>query len=274
MQLPLSASLASRLDFVTKTGSTNTDLVSSAARLAHEYPDFSVLVTDNQVAGRGRSGREWVAAPGSAMAVSVLLRPSTATSPGDLAWIPLMAGLAMRNTVNLLANSEVASIKWPNDVMVNDLKISGVLAELLPDLSAVVVGAGLNLLQTKAELPVETATSLAVECGDLPALKLPTADLFDLALSTYLSQLRNLYSAWVDAKANAIASGLQHGVLAACSTIGREVKALLPADQVIEGKAITIDNGGRLVIADSANPGQLTALAAADIVHLRPKPLA
>ena len=262
MQFDTARSLATNFDFVSVTGSTNTDLVASAIAAPSEYPDFSVLATGAQTAGRGRAGRDWVAPAGSSLAVSVLLRPII--QPEQLGWLPLLAGLAMANTVADFLPAATVTLKWPNDVLVGDRKISGVLSELLPDLSGVVVGAGVNLTQSLNQLPIPTATSLAIEGASALAKGLEPS----LVLTAYLRELKRLYTEFVAAGCDAIASGLRDQIIANCGTIGRLVRVILPAQQELIGKALTIENTGRLVIATDGS-GELTAVAAGDIIHLR-----
>ena len=169
MRLDHSSQIAGRLDFVLETGSTNTDLVAAATANPSDYPDFSVLVAAHQTTGKGRNGRQWQAPAGTSIAISVLLRPQIAVSPNDFGWLPLLAGLAMTKAASELLPGSDVGLKWPNDVLVGDRKLSGVLTELLGDLSGVVVGAGINLTLTREQLPVPTATSLELEGAALPA---------------------------------------------------------------------------------------------------------
>jgi len=257
MELSASKEFASKLEYLPEIGSTNTFLLEAAQSLA--WPDFSVVVTDNQTAGRGRMDRTWVAQPGKAVAVSVLLRPN-GVSLEQYGWFPLLAGLAMRNAVASLIDEEVVKLKWPNDVLVAGEKISGVLSELLPDGKSVVVGAGLNLTQSKEELPIVNATSL----------KLHGVSGFTLddILVRYLASLKRLYESFLDSSADASASGLLDEVLVASGTVGREVQVILPDDSSFVGHAAGIDPQGRLLVA-MTNPAEIRAVAAGDIQHLR-----
>ncbi len=113
-----------------------------------DLPSFTTLVTTDQTAGRGRLGRTWVAPAGSALAVSVLVVPRTASGPLALdrfGWLPIAAGVAMTETVADVLPEASTGFKWPNDVLVNGRKVCGVLAELLPERGGVVIGAGVNL---------------------------------------------------------------------------------------------------------------------------------
>ena len=144
------------------------------------------------------------------------------------------------------------------------------LSELLPDGSGVVVGSGLNLTLSREQLPVETATSLAL-LGDPSARALAggaiDADTLDDILARYLGQLRQLVETFDLNRGNAALAGLQAQVSRGCLTLGQEVKAILPGDDELWGTAETIDEQGRLVIKTANN--QKIAVAAGDIVHLR-----
>lgn len=260
MDFPLSSQLVNRLDYVSSTGSTNTDLIAVSA----EREDLSVLVAGHQSAGRGRStGRQWVAPEGSSLAISVLLRPSAqALSPTSFGWLPLLAGLAMARAVGQFIPAPEVSVKWPNDVLVAERKISGILSELLPDLSGVVIGAGINIRQSQDELPIENATSLAIELGEPDGLS------NDKILAAYLGELRALYSRFVESGGEATASGLRDEVAERCGSIGRRVRAMMPGDQEITGNGVGLDETGRILIQpDGAR--ELFAVSAGDIVHLR-----
>lgn len=259
MDFPKSSQIAAHFEFVAETGSTNADLIANSANT----DDFSVLVAGFQSAGRGRAGRDWVAPAGSSLFVSVLLKPGGVAAT-NFSWLPLLAGLAMTKTVAALIPEAAVGLKWPNDVLVGEKKISGVLSELVGDLSGVVIGAGLNVLQNKAELPIENASSLQIEGAK-------NLDL-DEVLAVYLENLRGLYQAWVAAGGNAVASGLRNQVIEACVTLdhggNNRVRAILPGDAEIIGAAVGIDDTGRLIVQPDGEK-EVVAVAAGDIVHLR-----
>ena len=270
------------LSHVESTGSTNTDLIRGSADGSlpnhTELPDFAVRVADFQTAGRGRSGRAWTAPAGSSLFVSVLLKPQPAIAADAFSWLPLMAGLAMSRAVQRILPAGVAvGVKWPNDVLIESgsaaatgfgghLKVSGVLSELLPDLSGVVVGAGLNLTQSKDELPVETATSirLALAESESSAQTPSRAEM----LGSYLDELQALYRPFVAAAGDAAASGLREAVLLNCLTLDRRVRVILPDASEQLGVAKGIDFSGRLqVLFDHEDA--VRAVAAGDVMHLR-----
>ncbi len=259
MDLPVTRGIVPRLDVVAATGSTNADL--AALVRAGGVPPWTVLVTDDQTAGRGRLDRSWSAPAGSALAVSVAV-PLTGLERA-VGWIPLAAGLALRDALAPLLPGREVGVKWPNDVLVAAAgepdapgrKVCGVLAELVD--ATIVLGAGINTTMTAAQLPVPTATSIAVEGGDPDA---------DAVLSGYLLRLRSHLDALADAGGDATASGLRAAVTAACVTLGRELDVHLPDGGRLPGRATGLDGDGRLVVA---GPDGERAVTAGDVVHVR-----
>ncbi len=263
MDLPLSSAQAASLLILDETGSTNDELVRRS--VASEQPEFAVVLTTSQTAGRGRLGRVWVAPAGKTLAVSVLLRPATPAGQPlgfeHLGWLPLLAGVAMTRAVASQVPERRVTLKWPNDVQVDGAKIAGILAELLPNAGGVVIGVGVNLSFERDELPTSTSTSLmlagAERTGD---------ELVDAVLSAYLTELRALYRDFLDHGADPDASGLRAAVVALCSTLGQRVKVQLPGDELLFGEATGIDESGRLLVAGD---GGVQAVAAGDVTHLR-----
>ncbi len=261
MLLPRSRAIASVLEFLDETPSTN-DVVS----LWSDAPDFAVVVTTHQTAGRGRLGRVWTAPPGASLAASVLLRPTLPAGEPLAAerysWIPLIAGLAMASAVEGFLPGARVSVKWPNDVLVDERKISGILAELRSFGGGVIVGAGVNLGMSINQLPVPTATSLGV-------LGVANAnDLVDDVLGSYLSQLRARMSDFLSAGGDADAAGIRAEAFERCSTVGKDVRVELPGADDVVGSATDIDRSGRLVVI-RASDGHRLAVAAGDVTHLR-----
>lgn len=254
MELPESAVLVARLVVVEAVGSTNTELVRLVTASPADWPAPSVLVTDRQLAGRGRLGRTWTAPPGDALAISVLLRPGVPA--GRFGWLSLAAGAAM--TEALIGLGVAARAKWPNDVLIGGRKVCGVLAEALPA-AGVVIGAGLNHRIGRPDLPVATATSLALEGG-------PTDP--DLLVAAYLRRLLALADAFETSGGDPEASGLRRAVLAVSDTVGRRVRVSLPDGSDVVGEAVDIDQDGRIVVDRGPIGGRL-ACASGDVEHLR-----
>lgn len=254
----------SSLEVVDDIGSTNAELI---ARAAGGAPDRSVLLAEHQASGRGRLGRVWSAPPRTQVAVSVLLRPG-AVSPTLFGWLPLVTGLAVRDGLREAGGVD-ATLKWPNDVLVDGRKIAGILAEMttVPGggdfpvrLPAVVVGVGINVSLTREQLPVPHATSLVLEGGSGDRDAVARAVLEALALR---------HSQWRECEhgsGSTVSDLLMTNYTEACSTIGAEVRVELPGDVVRTGRADRVDRDGRLVVVD---PEGEFAVAAGDVTHIR-----
>lgn len=117
----------SEVEWVERTGSTNADL---RERAEQGSPEGIVLVADYQTQGRGRRDRKWESPPKASLLVSLLLRPNCL--PEEFAWLTHMAGLAVADVCRETTGAE-ARLKWPNDVVVGDMKLAGVLAEAVPE---------------------------------------------------------------------------------------------------------------------------------------------
>jgi BirA family biotin operon repressor/biotin-[acetyl-CoA-carboxylase] ligase len=276
-QLPLSRREVPRLLWRESAGSTNTELVRLAAD--SDLPTFTTLITTNQTAGRGRLDRSWIAPAGSALAVSVLVRAPSGSGVEGLGWLPLAAGAAMFDAVTaVLPHGAPVGLKWPNDVQVDGRKVCGILSELVPlgvperasqgaasAEVAVVIGAGLNLTMSAEQLPVPTATSLAIVGADVDAVD--PARLIDRVLARYLHSLTALVTALWQSEGDADRSGLRAVVVECCNTIGRDVRVELPGGEHLIGRVVGIDTIGRLEVRDDYN--RVRTVAAGDIIHVR-----
>jgi BirA family biotin operon repressor/biotin-[acetyl-CoA-carboxylase] ligase len=258
MDLPLSRLAAPRLVALDTVGSTNDELSRRATADPSAWPDGAVVVTLDQTAGRGRRGRVWVAPPGRTLAVSVLCAPGRdGLDPG---WLPLVAGLALVETLRAVvpAPAEVA-LKWPNDVLVDGRKVSGILGELVSP-GRYVIGTGLNLTLEERQLPTPTSTSLRLA-------GVPAPDV-DAILAAYLAGFRDRCRAFVDAAGDARAAGLVEEIARVCVTIGRDVRVELPGGGELLGRATGVDDDGRLTVESAGDP-VATSVAAGDVTHLR-----
>jgi BirA family biotin operon repressor/biotin-[acetyl-CoA-carboxylase] ligase len=202
-----------------------------------------------------------VAEPGRTVAVSVLLERGGLPVEA-LGWVPLLAGVAMRASVAALVPAHRVGLKWPNDVQVGGAKVCGVLAELRPGASAVVVGAGVNLTTPRDELPTDVATSLRLEGAEGDA-----ESLADRVVSRWLDEVLSGFDALSAAGGDAVASGLHGRVSRECSTLGREVRVELPSGETLAGVAVAVDEGGRLVVRPRS--GDDRAVASGDVTHVR-----
>jgi len=137
-----------------QVGSTN-DMARDLARAGQA--EGLTLIADEQTAGRGRMGRGWTALPGSSLLISVLLRPSWLEPSNSFALI-ILAGVALCEAIEQVTPLR-AALKWPNDLLIGDAKLAGILAQTggaQADAQAVVIGIGLNVTWP-ADLPDDLA---------------------------------------------------------------------------------------------------------------------
>ncbi|MEU1125200.1 biotin--[acetyl-CoA-carboxylase] ligase [Streptomyces sp. NPDC005899] len=245
------------LDVVGRTGSTNSDLAARAA--GPGLAEGTVLIAEEQTAGRGRLDRSWSAPPRSGLFLSVYLAPSGVPAE-RWGWLPLLAGVAAATGLARSAGVDM-SLKWPNDLLVTiddaERKTGGILAERAGD--GVVIGMGVNVSLRAAELPAPHAGSLAL-AGAVSTDR-------ETLLRAVLRSLEQWYGRWRDAEGDAASSGLQAAYAAGCATLDRTVRAELPGDRTLVGEAVAVDGDGRLVLA--TGDGLQEPVAAGDIVHLR-----
>lgn len=213
---------------VAETGSTNADLLATAA----DRPHHSVLVADHQTAGRGRLDRRWDAPAGDNLLVSILFH-DVPPHPSELT---RRVALAAVDACRAVAGVDVA-LKWPNDLLVGDAKLAGILAERNAA-GAVVVGMGLN---------VGWAPEGAARLGPPHT----PADVLAALLTAY----------------DALPADTHERYRAALGTLGRQVRIELPSG-FLEGTATDVEADGRLVVIDTC--AVTHRLAAGDVVHLRP----
>lgn len=251
--------------------STQDELRRSWATAEGALATGTTIATWTQTAGRGRHGREWVAPADKCLAMSVLLiTDGSPEARANLHWLTLTAGLAVCEELQELAAARGATLhtalKWPNDVLLNGGKVSGILGEVLEPMGgqvAVSIGIGVNVDLDADALPAPRATSLA-----LAGLELTAEDRAELP-KRIASRLLQRFEALVARRWDAGAAGLVSEFSEACDTIGQRVRATLPSAEAIVGLATGIDGQGRLVIAEEPN-GMEVAVTAGDVERLRP----
>lgn len=233
------------------TGSTQTDL--TAAVRKNEVRHGEVLVTEFQSAGRGRLDRSFVAQPGTALLFSFYITPDA--EKNELGWIPLLAGQALCKSMEevlAITSSMKPLLKWPNDILISDRKVGGILSERIDSENGpgVVVGIGLNFFATRDQLPVSNATSLALE-GFTGTSR---ADL----LISFLKNMSAYLERWDRGDLSLIQEYIDRS-----ATIGKEVSIELPSGEKVESVAVSIARSGALLLE---NGSQITV---GDVVHLR-----
>ena len=187
--------------------------------------DF-VVVADEQTKGKGRMSREWLSPIGG-------LYFSVVTKKNPL--LPLISGVSVASSLKDFGLSPV--LKWPNDVMIGDKKISGVLIECFKDYCVVGIGVNINVS------PLETATSIKDETGK------------NISKDAVLNSILKNFESYRKKKVTDEYKKLS-------STIGKKVK-IKTVNKVIDGKAVDVDERGRLVLESGER------IVSGDVIHLR-----
>lgn len=240
---------------IEQTSSTN-DYLADLWRLPANRLPFLTVVADYQSAGRGRLLRQWTAPAGSSMLASILVP----LPRHEVTLLPLLAGALVAELLASALPTHSVTVKWPNDVHVDGLKIAGILCEYLGESPVqnadetaeawVALGIGINLSQDLTSLPTTRSTSVALQGG-------PTLD--PLLLSTACAaSVQNAMDYELPERLGLITSK--------CETLGQEVTVRLPGDRIISGTAVDLQQDGALIVVDADRHSHI--VRAGDVCHL------
>ena len=233
-------------------GSTNDIAIRMAGEGASEG---TVVVAGEQMAGRGRHGRTWTSPPGCGLYLSIILRPER---PWEQLWqTAFVASLATAEAIRHITGLR-AQIKWPNDILINGRKVSGILIEsrsVAGDDSPrpVVVGIGINV--NTPSFPIELshkATSLYLESGsqgmlDLSALETTLLEFIDVWYAQYIDEgFEPILEAWRDLDC----------------TSGRRVD-VHTSNGIVSGTAVMVNSGGDMVV--ECTDGRMESISAGEV---------
>jgi BirA family biotin operon repressor/biotin-[acetyl-CoA-carboxylase] ligase len=243
------ASIVWRIEHFEEIDSTNTWLAQKATDGA---PEGLVCVADFQSKGRGRLERTWESPADASLLCSILLRPDI--DPDQLQLVVAAVALAARAALVRLSGVR-PGLKWPNDLIVGNAKIAGLLAEIVSvdERLAVVVGIGINLTH---EGP---SGALSTSVRELAGVKITAPALLDILLDELAPRREKLDSARGRDE-------LRAEYERALVTIGQLVR-VESSDDAVTGVATSVDATGRLVLAVD---GVEMSFAVGDVVHVRP----
>ncbi len=225
--------------FYESVGSTN-----AAAKLLAEEdaPAGTLVVAESQTAGRGRRGRGWVSPPGHNLYFTLLLRPEI--DPDKASMLTLVMALAVKEAVEEAYGAQ-AGIKWPNDIVLNSKKVTGILTEMSLQgeyIQHVVIGVGINVKKQEfAPELAEKATSLEAELGH-PISRA-------LLLEKVMERFEEDYALFLEKQDLSLLLAAYNAALVNCD---RQVKVLDPAGEYV-GTARGINEKGELLVLDSGN---------------------
>lgn len=228
--------------------------------------DGTVVVAESQSAGRGRHARTWFSPPGLNLYCSIIVRGlAPALSLADwLSWVPLTTALAVAEAVQEVASTSLA-LKWPNDLLLGERKVGGILCESSLAISAnplVIIGIGLNVNVPRETFPDdirEIAASLLEDSHQAIDRNRLLAQIL-LELEQSLGELRDHGP-----------SRLRQAYTHRCTTLGRQVRVVLGVNEALTGTAMTITADGTLQVRPSSASAQapLIDVRAGDVIHVR-----
>jgi len=213
------------------------------------YPEGTLIIAESQTKGRGRLGRKWHSPPGKGLYFTLILRPNI--SPERIAGLSLVAGLAIVRAIKEVTGIATQT-KWPNDVLYKGRKLAGILAELNsePDkINYMALGCGINVCHVKNDFPEnlqKTSTSLRlISRHEIPRI---------ILLQNILKHFEGLYD-------NFCKHGfryIKNDLIKYSAIMGKQVK-LTVGGQQITGKAIGIDDAGRLIVENKSGQAVYSA---------------
>lgn len=244
--------IGKELLYFKSTGSTNLEASEAGKKRS---PEGTLVIADKQTQGKGRLGRSWISPPFANLYFSVLLRPRI--SPQTAGWINLLASVSLVKSIQS-STGLVPDIKWPNDIMVNEKKLGGILTELHlkgDQIDYLVLGIGINVNMGRfPALISKTATSLKKELKH---------DLHREALCISILEKieEDLELFYQKGPGTVLSEWEKHS-----NTLGKSVIVRQPG-QTLSGKAIGLDSNGGLMV--KTEDGAKVTVMAGDVIHLR-----
>ena len=223
--------------YLEETDSTNNDAYRLAANGVEEG---WVVIARNQKKGKGSRGKAWSSPGGQNVYLSLVLRPKVSAEKASL--LTILSAVAVAETINDYIPKGV-SIKWPNDVLVDGKKISGILLEMGTDRNGdrfFIVGIGINVNSTKMDIPEvvsDIATSLYLEIG------------YAVSIKDVLFKLFYRLDFWYGKYNSRSFEEIVKRYRAMCVTIGKRVSVAVD-EKVMDGLAIGVDEDGFLLVED------------------------
>lgn len=246
--------LGRTIHFYNTLDSTNVTAMDLAQQ---DAPEGTVVLADQQLHGRGRGERSWHSPPGVGIYCSIILRPEL--SADKTMFLTLMTAVAITKAVALETNLS-PRIKWPNDILINDKKVVGILLETKVGAAGVehaIIGFGINVNHTTADLPLKLllpASSLLIELGE-------PVDRSKL-LTKILGEVEYLYERLLQGNLAMI----HQEWCRLSATLGRRVR-IVQRGGLTEGVAVDITEEGALLVR--VDQDFLITVHAGDIEHLR-----
>ena len=229
-----------RVKVITETTSTQTEI----SQIFSPLQPFDLLIAEFQTHGRGRLDRTFTTPAFSSLLFSMYLKPQRNKSEWGV--VPILIGHAVATAIKKLTGLNVQT-KWPNDVLINEKKICGILCEVRGN--GIIAGVGLNVNISEDELPVPTASSLSIEYGK-------TLDRANVLISIS-TEIHSQFNKWINSEIDV------NELVTHSATIGRKVRIEIVNGEVTEGVVREISHDGSLVLES----GEIFNVG--DVTHLR-----
>ncbi len=224
--------IGNEIIFFDEIDSTNSYLKKNCGK----YMEGAVVVASSQTHGRGRRGNQWDNSPKESIFMSILLKPNDLMS---ISILTLIAGLAVHRAIN----NQLVKIKWPNDLIINEKKFCGILAELTEDCDGsknLVLGIGINVKSKNfSDCIKDKATSLSLEGINISIPSL---------IGSICKEFESMYFQFIDKGFYYFVDEYKKN----CITVGKEVKIII-GDKKEIGTVVDINNDGSLLFVDSKN---------------------
>lgn len=237
------------LIFFDETDSTNEQALNL---MPSGLEEFSLLVADRQTAGRGRMGRKWVTTPGSSLAFTVVLHPK-AEERQSMGFFSFLGGLALCMAIETHCGAQ-PQLKWPNDVLLDEKKTAGILAESSfqgEKLAGTALGIGVNLLSGSVPPPEEVmfpATCVADHCSQLPRRE------------EFLASVMKHLIQW---RPRIMGREFLYEYQSRLAFMGTRVLMIPPSAEEIDGTLLGVDRNGHLVL--ELDDGEIKAFPVGDV---------
>lgn len=218
----------------------STDSTNNECKRLEDKADGTLVIAEQQTAGKGRLGRAWESPRGAGIWMSLLLKPDIPVA--SVSQITLVAGLA---ACRAIGNGSM--IKWPNDIVIGSKKLCGILTEMSAEIERinyVICGIGINV--NTEEFPEELkdkATSLLIETGE----KQNRAEL----TAKIMNEVEKLYAVFINEGFGALAEEYRNN----CITLNRQVQVIYKNEAIL-GTAVDVDNSGNLIV--ETDKGKIT----------------
>lgn len=209
-----------------------------AKELANDLSEGSVIISEEQTLGKGRIGRSWISPKNKGIWMSIILKPNL--EPSKVSRVTQIGAVAVFKALEKM--NIKSQIKWPNDILIDGKKISGILTEMSGELNMIdyiVMGIGVNVNLDKSDIPDELeykATSIKIEEGKSIDRKILT--------SYILSEFEKYY---MNFKKQGDITGVIEILKENSALIGKEVR-VIKGTQIRSGRAIDINEDGELVV--------------------------